>query len=195
MWDRLTVCIWELHCVYETYSWIWDVHYEYETYIVYMSDNFSVWAVVQSFAVYFQDFIRHLQVCLVSGGPWQYYQLTFLPSLSSSLSKKMYILTVQLDALVVGLHENDDISSKIDHFGFPLPVLLHCIPCQLDILKNLLLRRFTVLEKFHFWCKILILLYIFLSERRCEIVFISIYLQCLHLCLNISINNPLLDYH
>ena len=65
-----------------------DLQFVYETYIVYMSDNFSVWAVVQSFAVYFQDFIRHLQVCLVSGGPWQYYQLTFLPSLSSSLSKK-----------------------------------------------------------------------------------------------------------
>ena len=132
--------------------------------------------------------------------PCQRGTLTVLPinfpSLSFLLSlKKMYFLTVQLDALVVGLHENDDISSKIDHFGFPLPVLLHCIPCQLDILKNLLLRRFTVLEKFHFWCKILILLYIFLSERRCEIVFISIYLQCLHLCLNISINNPLLDYH
>ena len=53
----------------------------------------------------------------------------------------MYILTVQLDALVVGLHENDDISSKIDHFGFPLPVLLHCIPCQLDILKKLSPQR------------------------------------------------------
>ena len=56
-----------------------------------MCDDLCVGAVVQSLAVDLQDLVSHLQVRLVCRGP------------------------VQLDSLVVGLHEDDDVAAEVHH--------------------------------------------------------------------------------
>ena len=58
-----------------------------------MCDDLCVGAVVQRLAVDLQDLVGHLEVRLVCRGP------------------------VQLDPLVVGLHEDDDIPPQVHHPG------------------------------------------------------------------------------
>ena len=76
-----------------------------------MSYHFIVGTVLKSFAIYFQDFVRHLQVCLVSRG-------ACMEVIRSFLIKKKHtdLPTVKFDAFVIGLNQDNDVASKIDHF-------------------------------------------------------------------------------
>ena len=83
----------------------WDTH------VVYMSYHFSVGTVLKSFSIYFQDFVRHLQVCLVSRGACMEVIRSFL------IKKNTDLPTVKFDAFVIGLNQDNDVASKIDHFS------------------------------------------------------------------------------
>ena len=84
-----------------------------------MSYHFSVGTVLKSFSIYFQDFVRHLQICLVSRG-------ACMKVIRSFLIKKN-LPTVKFDAFVIGLNQDNDVASKINHFSI---LVLHVLTSQ-----------------------------------------------------------------
>ena len=99
-----------------------------------MSYHFGVGTVLKSFSIYFQDFVRHLQICLVSRG-------ACMEVIRSFLIKKN-LPTVKFDAFVIGLHQDNDVTSKIDHSS---PLVLHV---ALDIFNILFVVHLTEIFSF-----------------------------------------------